>query len=362
MHDKCIGKKCCPAILLNAGRGLTGQTGDIGPTGDTGPTGVSSTFIVESATGPTGTPTSSAIMGDGDTLRIWSNTLYINVTTGSAIVQIESTGSFGQTGVTGDTGYTGNTGDTGEAGVTGVTGEAGPTGNTGEAGPTGNTGEAGSTGNTGEVGPTGNTGEVGPTGNTGDVGPTGSTGDAGATGDVGPTGNTGEAGSTGNTGEAGSTGNTGDVGPTGEAGMSSFNGILQATLNTNSSDTYYADFSSQSIGNITELRGVFIPYDCNIVGLSISPQYVSAPTISVGQTITFELGRNRNNDLGVTGWTGIDGPTITITDADSGMHVWRSATSPSTSILAGTKLALRSVSSGSTGNNRTYICTIYLMG
>lgn len=177
----------------------TGST-FIGPTGPTGiaPTGTT-LFNVETSTTPFGPATSGPIpVAFGGTMRVWSNSVSLNVVEGSTLLNIEtSTGPTGNTGETGSRGtsifigsgnpnlvpptsspiegdkyityitgfiwlYQGgmwvNTGTT----LKGVTGASGPAGPTGDSGPTGNIGPTGPAG-----GPTGNVGPTGPVGPTG---------------------------------------------------------------------------------------------------------------------------------------------------------------------------------------------------
>lgn len=230
-----------------------------------------------------------------ETLLLISNTLQLDVTSGSVIVNIEftkfnsgattpsvqgatlndvyidtSTGliyvfngvswtvinsiSQGPTGPQGPTGsgtsgITGPTGPTGPAGATnfGPTGPPGVTGLQGPSGLDGSQGVAGATGDIGPSGPAGQNGVDGPTGPTGQqgangaIGPTGSPGDTGPQGPIGPTGIQGIMGPTGAsgglTGPTGPTGPTGDspfgpTGPTGNTGITGPSGPTGPTGNT----------------------------------------------------------------------------------------------------------------------------------
>ena len=265
--NDCFIKLCCKGDNGNDGStgptgpqgipgtsvGSTGPTGStgIGNTGPTGPTGPATSifFLIEGATAPTGPPTSGpVIMNNGNTLRFWSNTLFIDVETGSALVQLES--GTGTTGITGPTGATGTIGPTGSAG-SGFTGPTGTTGATGAIGPTGTAG-SGFTGPTGAVG-LGITGDTGPIGATGAIGPTGTAGSGftGPTGAVGlgitgPTGSTGATGSgpTGPTGD-GFTGPTGPLGPTGPAGTGGGTGTSPVGLTIFVDSVFGNDLTAQ---------------------------------------------------------------------------------------------------------------------
>lgn len=104
--------------------GLTGPIGPIGLTGATGPTGPNTTLFFETGTGPTGPTTSGPIaVSDGDTIRLWSNTLDLEVVPGSAIIQLEVSDDIGFTGPTGPTGSIGPVGPTGPTGATGQSGQ-----------------------------------------------------------------------------------------------------------------------------------------------------------------------------------------------------------------------------------------------
>jgi hypothetical protein len=170
--------------------GVTGPTGSRGPVGTTGPTGSSGLHGCRGPkgprgcrgengprgpTGPTGTvenlrvdaegPFSggSALVGASELIRFTSNSLAINVSQGSANVNIETVGGTGGFGITGPTGASGAQGPIGPTGPSGS--GTGITGATGAQGPVGPTGPSGS--GTGITGPTGPQGPVGPTGSGG---------------------------------------------------------------------------------------------------------------------------------------------------------------------------------------------------
>jgi len=95
-------------------------------------------WFIEAATGPTGPPISGPIeVLNRDTVRIYSNSLDINTTPGSVLVDIELPTGMASTGPTGITGATGEDGLDGATGATGATGTAGKNGLNGATGPTG---------------------------------------------------------------------------------------------------------------------------------------------------------------------------------------------------------------------------------
>lgn len=169
------------------------------------------------------------------------------------------TGS-GTSGITGPTGPTGpagptNFGPTGPPGVTGLQGPSGlngsqgPIGSTGDIGPTGPAGQNGIDGQTGPTGQTGANGAVGPTGSPGDTGPSGITGATGIQGIMGPTGGTG--GATGPTGNTGPTGDSpfGPTGPTGNTGITGPSGPTGPT----------GDIGATGLTGITGVTGITGP-------------------------------------------------------------------------------------------------------
>jgi len=104
-------------------RGSRGQTGPQGPPGPTGcrgprgPAGPSTKFYVEGSDAINGLPTSGpVVVGNGDTVRFYSDTLDINVEDGSALVNIECN-LEGPEGAQGDQGPKGDTGSQGDPGV-----------------------------------------------------------------------------------------------------------------------------------------------------------------------------------------------------------------------------------------------------
>jgi len=275
-------------------------------------------FYAESATTANGPATNRVAVERGETLRLWSQSLGITLTEGSALFQIEGlTGPTGPTGATGATGpgLTGATGPIGPTGVTGYTGPTGPglTGATGPIGPTGVTGSTGPTGPgltgaTGPIGPTGVTGSTGPTG-PGLTGPTGPVGPIGPIGDIGPTG----PGLTGPTGPVGPIGPIGDIGPTGP-GLTGATGAVGPTGPMGPTGIFpQVAFTAQKLNDqlltstdsviVFETENFDLPnmYDPS-TGVAVVPQtgiYAIEGNITVSTTLTSGIFRINVNNIPV---------------------------------------------------------------
>jgi hypothetical protein len=188
-------------------------------------------FDVDASTSSADLATSGPIpFTFGSKLRFWSETLQINVSEGSALINIEGnvglTGPTGPHGVKGSQGGAAPTGPTGQQGIQGVTGSSGPQGVTGSVG---QQGIQGVTGSPGIQGVTGSPGIQGVTGSPGIQGVTGSPGIQGVTGSPGIQGVTGSPGIQGVTGLQGVIGSTGPQGIQGTSGPQGIQGVIGPT-------------------------------------------------------------------------------------------------------------------------------------
>ena len=212
-------------------------------------------------------------------------------------------------------------------------------------------------GPTGAVGAVGATGPVGSAGATGLAGATGTAGGAGAVGATGPVGATGLAGSNGAVGGVGATGPRGATGATGPQGASGATGAVGTAASTGFGAIRFY------VGNAPGATTAFYPPPATPGNTDVPPSTEYSSTWIMGASGTYT--KIYASHTGALASSNTYTVTLRVNGVDTGLTFTMAAggtsgsASGSVSVVAGDRVTLKYVQSGTANNSVRINFTVF---